>query len=644
MIEYAQSGIAIMLRSLAVTTLATLAALAAMAAQAETPVLATQDAGAITLDNGLIHVVVDTTTGQVTSFQQMLDKPTELIAKGQSLYWDANGEPDAPPAGVDIPKKGYYRPAQHDGLARLTAASPDQADVEVDAGPTPAFPFAVEYHFVMKKGLSGLYAYTVLRHPADLPAATLFQTRFVFRTASDDAVFNYWTVGRGKTIRIPRAGVVSKVTDATWLLSDGTVKTKYLNSVYFAKTPAYGTLGIQQNGSHGVWMIEPFGDYHNGGPSRQGQTVHDDVLLRVVQDTHFGSSPVQVAAGEAWSKVYGPFLIYTDRAADPNALWDDVDRQLAAERAQWPYGFVTAPDYARVRGAVSGRVMLDGRPPAHAQVILSDPDPKVAWTAQAKGYDYWADVQPDGSFAIANIVPGGYTLYVDGADQPQDYVLPKVTVAAGRATQVAPIDWKPETCGRTLWQLGTFDRTAGEFRNGDDARGYQMFARYPQQFPHDVDFTLGKSDPKTDWNYAQWSWYVQNPVWHLRFDAPAQTGRATLTIGIASAQPAHGRLTDVHVMLNGTDIGVIALPKTGTAGYRGGNQDSPYNVVRLSFDAALVRAGANDLTFGFASAQPFPPASTYAPSAEDDDDDARPGTRNPGQLMYDAIRLEVAPK
>ncbi len=629
-----------MLRYLAVAAIAAFT----VNAHAETPVTAKTTEATITLDNGLIRAVIDRTTGQVTSFKQLVDKPMELIAQGQTLYWDANGEPDSPPAGVEVPKKGYYRPPAHAGLAKLANATPEQADVMVEAAPTPAFPFAVEYHFVMKKGLSGLYAYAVLRHPSNQPAATLYQTRFVFRTASDDTVFNYWTVGRGKTIRIPRSNVVSQVTDATFLLSDGSIKTKYLNSVYFAKTPVYGTLGVQPDESHGIWMIEPFGDYHNGGPSRQGQTVHDDVLLRVVQDTHFGSSPVQVAAGEDWRKVYGPFLIYADRAADPNALWDDADRQLLAEKAQWPYRFVTAPEYAKARGSLTGKILLNGQTPQHIQVILSDPDPEVAWTAQAKGYNYWTDILPDGTFAIANVVPGDYTLYVSGADQPQDYVQTGVHVVAGQTATLAPIDWRPEIHGKTLWQLGTFDRTAAEFRNGDAARGYQMFARYPEQFPHDVDFTIGKDDPAADWNYAQWSWYAQSPLWHLRFDAPAQNGIATLTIGVASAQPAHGKLTDVNVTLNGQPIGMIALSKTGTAGYRGGNQDSPYNVVTFTFDAALIRPGNNDLAFGFAEARPFPPASTYAPAGESDDDDARPGLKGPGQVMYDAIRLEVATK
>ncbi len=623
--------------------LAATALLTAGVAHAE--VTAKAEDSRITLDNGLIRAVVDTKTGTVTSFQQLGGaQPVELIAKGQSLYWDSNADLITPIPDKSGPKKGYYRPGpDNHTVVKLTSSTAQQADVQVDTGPTEFYPFKVEYHFVMQDGLSGLYCYTVLRHPAGLPAVSLAQTRFVFRTASDDNVFNYWTVGRGKTIKIPRSGVVKQVTDATFLLQDGSVKTKYLNSVYFAKTPVYGTLGVQNDGSHGIWMVEPFGDFHNGGPSRQGQTVHDDVLLRVVQDTHFGSSPARVEQNENWSKVYGPFLVYANRAANPNAAWDDVDRQLATEQAKWPYAFVTAPEYVKARGTVSGKVSLNGAAPKHTQVILSDPDPKVAWTAQAKGYNYWADVQADGSFTLKNVVPGQYTLYVDGADQPQDFVKTSITVAANQALNVGTLNWTPETHGKTLWQLGTFDRTAGEFRNGDDARGYQMFARYPEQFPNDVDFTVGKSDPARDWNYAQWSWYTKSPAWHLRFDSKVQTGKATLTIGIASAQPAKGKLTHVAVALNGQAIGTIELPKTGTAGYRGGNQDSPYNVVTLTFDAKLIKAGANDLTLQHADGQAFPPASAYAPDPAAGDDDDAPGTKGPGQVMYDAIRLEVGP-
>src|SRR5207245_1916874 len=99
-------------------------------------------------------------------------------------------------------------------------------------------------------------------------------------------------------------------------------------------------------------------------------------------------------------------------------------------------------------------------------------------------------------------------------------------------------------------------------------------------FPDDVTFTVGQSDPRKDWNYAQWTLYSTKPVWTIRFDlagAPA-AGEAWLTLGFASAQPARAALTRLQVKVNGQLVETIGLPKTGTAGYRGSMQDSPYNV------------------------------------------------------------------
>ncbi|SEL39952.1 rhamnogalacturonan endolyase [Roseateles sp. YR242] len=600
-------------------------------AKASADVQAAQQPDQIILDNGLLRAVVSTRLGQIVSLRKRDGgHDEELVAQGQSLYWDANGE--TVPAAEGAPKSGYFRPEEREGRARLVRATPELAEVAARFEPTPFFPFSGEYHYVMRRGLSGVYAYVVLRHGADQPAARLYQTRFVLRTAADDRVFNQWTLSPDLLVPIPRANVVNTLTDATFLLADGSVKTKYLNSVYWDQVPVYGTLGVFPSYARGVWMIEPSGDYHNGGPIRQGQTVHDDVLLRVLQDVHFGASPVALASGEAWAKVYGPFLVYANEGPDVAALWADAHRQLNEERKAWPYDFVRVAEFASIRGQVSGTVTLNGKPPVGARVILSDPDASVDWTAQNRAYSYWAEVGPDGCFHLDKVAPGRYTLYVDGADQPSNLRHEGVEVRAGRDTKVGTLHWTPETLGQVLWQLGRFDRTAAEFRNGRDARDYQMVLRYAQQFPYDVDLTIGQGDPAQDWNYAHWSWYVAQPQWHLRFAAKAQAGRAALTIGVASAQPAHGPLTQVQVALNGHPLGRIELPKTGTAGYRGGTQDSPYHVLRFPFDAAWIKDGLNDLTLEHLDAERFPALG----------DAAHPVLkRNPGQVMYDALRLEV---
>jgi rhamnogalacturonan endolyase len=213
---------------------------------------------------------------------------------------------------------------------------------------------------------------------------------------------------------------------------------------------------------------------------------------------------------------------------------------------------------------------------------------------------------------------------VSGADQPEQFARDGVEVTTGRATHV-DVAWTPVHHGRTVWQIGTFDRTASEFRNGDDARQFEMFKRYPTDFPDDVTYTIGKSDPAQDWNYAQWTSYASRPVWTIRFDMPEApaVGEGVLTIGFASAQPARGTLTRLQVKVNGRLIETIGLPKTGTAGYRGSMQDSPYNLRVLRFDGGLLHTGTNEITLGHADGRP---AGGVGPV---------------GQVMYDALRFEV---
>jgi hypothetical protein len=96
-------------------------------------VTARADAGSITLNNGLIEVVVSRKTGSVSSFKVLGDDapPRELGSGEVTLYWDANAELLAPPAdGSTPPKKGYFRstPASADDV-RLAVDSKDRAEV-----------------------------------------------------------------------------------------------------------------------------------------------------------------------------------------------------------------------------------------------------------------------------------------------------------------------------------------------------------------------------------------------------------------------------------------------------------------------------------------------------------------------------------
>ncbi|WLE62878.1 hypothetical protein GIY62_21135 [Burkholderia plantarii] len=620
---------------------------AAAAGAPPAPVTVTRTADLITLDNGIVRIGVERADGYLASIRQhdaggwhdlgVTEARAAYEAHGddfendpeKAMYWDANADVAFVPPGAREDKKGYFRMRPGQARVAVVADTPGRAEVVVSSAPTPVFAFDIEVHYVLLAGSSGFYAYSVVHHGADQPAATFYQNRFVVKTVMD-GTFDQWAIGGGRFVPIPQGAITKQLSDATFQLSDGTVKTKYMNSVYWAQVPVYGYVGAQR----GLWMIEASPEYHNGGPTKQGQTLHDNVLLRVLQSVHFGASPVVLKDHEEWRKVYGPFFVYANQGAGAEALWRDAEREHGVQVGAWPYRWVTTPAYAHARGEVTGTV-AGVAPDQHAWAILSAPG--VPWSAQTRGYAYWRALDADGRFDLGQVAPGTYDLTISGADHPHDLAGGTVDVAAGAPRDVGTLRWPADEPGERLWQIGRFDRSAGEFRNGDDARNFQMFRRYAAQFPNDVDFTIGRSDPARDWNYAQWTLFNRNPAWTIRFDLPRpRTGRATLTIGFASAQPAPGhKLTDLRVAVNGTEVAAIHLPKTGTAGYRGGVQDSPYNVREIAFDAALLKAGANTITLRHADAVPF---ARFDPATRDQ---SVPANTTPGQVMYDALRLDV---
>lgn len=601
-----------------------------------------QDSGRLILDNGQLQIGVARADGFLDFIRQwdghgwhdlgVNAQHAAYEAHGddfandsrKALYWDANAEVRPVPAGAKPATKGYYRPAAGEPQVYVRHASDERAEVVVALTPTALFPFRSQLHYVLFADHPGFYAYAVLEHGAGQPAATLYQNRFVIKTVMD-GTFSHWAVGGGQLLPIPQAAVAAQVSDATFRLADGSIKTKYMNSVFWAQNPVYGYVGAQR----GLWMIEASPEYHNGGPSKQGQTLHDNVLLRVMQSVHFGASPVVLAQGELWRKIYGPFLIYANQGNGPQALEADAQRQWQQEKTRWPYAWVDDSAYSQHRGTVSGSVRLGSAPATDAWVILTDPG--VAWTAQSKGYAFWTRLDAQGEFHLDGVVPGTYDLYVSGADQPRDLLRRALRVKADSDLQLQPLVWPADATWQTLWQIGRFDRSAAEFRNGNAPRQFELYRAYAEQFPHDVDYRIGSSQPAHDWNYAQWTVYNQHPDWRVHFALPrAFNGKAQLILGFASSQPAQGqRLTDLRISLNGQELAQIALPKSGTAGYRGSAQDSPYAVRTLTFDAALLNAGDNLLTLRHANGEPF---KAFV---------ARGGGDLPGQVMYDALRLQV---
>jgi rhamnogalacturonan endolyase len=336
----------------------------------------------------------------------------------------------------------------------------------------------------------------------------------------------------------------------------------------------------------------------------------DPTLLFVWHSNHYGGQDVQVNATDTWAKVIGPILLYCDHGGSPEAMWQDAMARAAREQKAWPYSWADAPGYehAQQRGSASGTLVVkDPQAPGataggawvgltHApyQATFDRGGPvTIDWQTDGKYYQYWSRADAKGRFRIANVRPGDYSLYAFNDGVLGDYVHADVHVEQGKVTNLGDLTWVPVRFGRQLWDIGIPNRSAEEFRHGDHYWQWGLYQLYPTEFPHDVDYVIGKSDYRRDWNYAQpprpdgngrWT----STTWRIRFDTNAPTtGTATLRLAICGSRGG-----PVLVSVNGKEVGSTGeLPNDGVMhrdGIRGIEVERD-----VTFDASLLRPGTN---------------------------------------------------
>jgi rhamnogalacturonan endolyase len=317
-------------------------------------------------------------------------------------------------------------------------------------------------------------------------------------------------------------------------------------------------------------------------------------------------------------------------------MWADAQRRAAAEVARWPQPWMTAGGFHE-RGEVRGRlVMADGTPPEGAWALLALPGGDIPgriefghWWRDVGSYHYAAAVGPDGTFAIPHVRAGDYSLFLWKPGVFGEFRRDGLRVAAGGAVDAGTCLLEARARGRLLWQVGEADRGVTEFRNGGNFHQWDTYLRYRDDFPEDVRFVVGRSDPARDWNYLQPAVVpgeAEPTTWTIAFDfEPALAGEPVVTI------VAGGRGADLDVLLNGAKIGELHIGEIGLQHIRT-VPNGELTVHEYRFDRALIRPGRNTLALTF----------------------ARPGGRTEegaqwvyqnwtNYIAYDFIRLEMSP-
>jgi rhamnogalacturonan endolyase len=595
---------------------------------ADAPASVIEDTSSFTLSNGIVTARILKNSGDIRSLQY---KGAEILTDQSGHaggYWshDTTG-------GKAVVTKITIDPSSNGGERAEVSVKGISGGIKMGHGPGAAsdgdFPADIDIRYTLGRGDAGIYTYCIFEHLPEYGAATMTEARFAIKLAE---FFDWMSIDEHRNKYYPE---------------ELPGEDKYVYTTVQSENRAYGFSSTKRH--VGFFFVNPSVEYLSGGPTKPEFLAHRDttkvqapVVLNYWRSSHYGGANVTVAAGEAWTKVIGPFMLYINEGTDPTAMWSEARKRAELETEKWPYEWVAADNYAKPgeRGAVKGHLALKDPVqksfPGRIMVGLAQPayttpgarGQRITWQTDAKHYQFWARASADGTFTIPKVSPGAYTLYAFADGVLGEFSQADVRVDQGKTVNLGELKWEPVRRGRQVWEVGVPNRTGAEFTGGDRFFEPDITLQYPKFFPADVTYTIGESKPGKDWFYAQVP-HAEPNAQVSPFRGVAGQGRATpYTVRFKMDSAPRGtavlRLAicgtgarAIQVSVNGSSAGQVQLGPADGVITRHQVQGLWYER-EFEFDASRLKAGENTLTLTM-------PA----------------GPVNDG-VVYDYLRLELA--
>ncbi|XVF17391.1 hypothetical protein REPUB_Repub10bG0117700 [Reevesia pubescens] len=568
----------------------------------------------VVVDNGLIEVTIENPSGHLTGIKykeldNVLEKRKEYSNRG---YWDIVRDDD----NYDKLKTEHVEViTQTDDLVELSFTK------KWNSGHHGTVPLNIDKRFIVRRGVPGLYMYSIFDRQEDFPDAHMFQTRIAFKLKQDK--FRFMAVSdtiqrimpteedrdksRCQILAYKEAVLLTNPSNPEF---EGQVDDKYQYSTENKDNKLHGW--ISDDDAVGFWIITPSNEFRTGGPHKQDLTSHvGPTALSMFTSSHYTGTEIDVfyKKGEAWKKVFGPVFIYLNSASSGDdhrkTLWNDAKRQLSEEIESWPYNFTRSEDFpnAEQRGEVNGQLLVRDRylymeiMQAHSAFVgLAAPGDAGSWQTEGKGYQFWTQTDQTGRFNVKHVRPGEYNLYAWVHGFIGNYKLDlNITIQPGNKIDLGTLIYDPPRNGPTLWEIGIPDRTAADFfipepdptfessilkNDADKYRQYGLWDRYSEIYRHgDLVFTVGVSNYSRDWFFAQVPRKGESgnepTTWQIKFNLQDVNEAENFTLQMALAAASYA---EVQVRFNNHDV-----------------KRPLFSTTRIGYDNAVARHGIHGL-------------------------------------------------
>ncbi|KAJ5992612.1 hypothetical protein N7451_008336 [Penicillium sp. IBT 35674x] len=455
-----------------------------------------------------------------------------------------------------------------------------------------------QQYWFLRDGETGLHMFSRLTYYNETTPylRNLQEFRTLFRPNSD--LWTHLTSSEVQTAPLPSKDAISNeivVQDATWTFNNTPADAYYTQfSDYFTKytfsnrrddpQPEWrnnSVHGMYADGStstgatYGAWLVMNTKDTYYGGPLHSDLTV-DGIVYNYIVSNHHGEGTPNITNG--FDRTFGPQYYLFNGGKDSSASLEDL-RSEAEELANphWNAAFydsiakhVVGYAPSSQRGSVKGTVKLPKGATRPIAILTVDGQYFQDNSVVPSSYQYWTDINKDGSFSIDRVKEGKYrlTIYAEGIFG--DFIRDGIVIRAGKQTSVHD-EWEQVSAGTEIWRIGVPDKSSGEFRRGS-ARDPTHPLHPPEyliywgaydwraDFPNGINYTIGTSDPATDLSTVHWSVfgptagdsYVEYDTtydWDIHFTLTSKQLKkrktGTLTLQLAAAKTASGN-TDVY--------------------------------------------------------------------------------------------------